>query len=134
MGFTNTFRISTHAVITDEESNVLLIRQTYGDRRWGLPGGSPESSETIHDTLFCECREELGCDVVIEYLGGVHFHSEFNSYAFIFRCRLRPNCKIALSTEHSQYKFANLTELSAVQRCRIEDCLNFDGTVKSAVF
>jgi 8-oxo-dGTP pyrophosphatase MutT (NUDIX family) len=42
---------------------ILLVRHTYGDRRWDLPGGSMKRGE---DPLSCasrEMREELGVQV-----------------------------------------------------------------------
>jgi 8-oxo-dGTP pyrophosphatase MutT (NUDIX family) len=134
MSYENKFRVSVHAVIFDDEKKVLLLKQTYGDKRWGLPGGSPEAPETIQETLLRECREELGCEPIIEYLSGVYFHREHEAYVFIFKCQLPIGAKILLSSEHSEYKYKKLDSLSPVQKQRVSDCLDFDGEVKSFVF
>jgi hypothetical protein len=39
-----------------------------------------------------------------------------------------------LSPEHTDFKYFALEELSAVQRKRVEDCLQFKGEVASAKF
>ena len=64
MAYHHTFRISAHAVIVDDKQRVLVLKQTYTDKHWGLPGGSPDGGEAIHDTLLRECQEELGCDII----------------------------------------------------------------------
>lgn len=134
MAFEDQFRLSSHAVITDENGRVLLLKQTYGDQRWGLPGGALEPGETIHEALYRECIEELGINVEISYLSGVYYHSAVNSHAFIFRCHLPSGANIVLSEEHSEYRYCPLDELSAVQRLRVKECMDFNGVVFSAKF
>jgi len=134
MSFEDQFRLSAHAVITDDHGHILQLKQTYGDKRWGLPGGALEPGETIHEALFRECREELGLDVEIAYLSGVYFHSAVNAHAFIFRCVLPPEAGIVLSEEHAEYRYFPITELSSVQRHRVQECIGFQGMVSSAKF
>jgi 8-oxo-dGTP pyrophosphatase MutT (NUDIX family) len=134
MAFDDTFRLSSHAVITNEKDEVLLLKANYGSFHWGLPGGALDPGETIHEALTRECEEELGCSVIIDYLSGVYYHKAYNSQAFIFRCHLASNAKISLSREHSEYQFHAIDTLSAVQKQRVLACLNFDGTVVSDKF
>ena len=42
--------------------------------------------------------------------------------------------EIRLSPEHSEWRAFALDELSEVQRRRVQDCLDFDGKVKSEAF
>lgn len=49
-------------VLTDED-RVLLVRHTYGDRRWDLPGGSVRRSEVAQEAATREMEEELGIRV-----------------------------------------------------------------------
>lgn len=134
MAFDDKFRLSVHAVITDAESKVLLLKATYGDMSWGLPGGALEPGETIHEALARECLEELGLPVKILYMSGLYYHAKYDSQAGVFRCELPPGGQIQLSLEHSVQQYFPLTELSSVQKTRVLDCLNFDGCVKSARF
>lgn len=138
MAFQDTYRLSVHAVITNDEQQVLQIKATYDGGRWGLPGGSLEPGETVHEALVRECLEELSCEVEVCYMSGMYYHRAYNSHACIFRCRLAASpsdaAEIQLSPEHSEYRYFALDELGAVQRQRVEDCLNFDGRVKSASF
>lgn len=134
MAFEDHYRLSAHAVITNPQGHVLLLKATYGALSWGLPGGALEPGETIHDCVARECREELGHDIAIRHLTGVYYHAACNSHAFIFRCELPHAAEPVLSLEHSQAAFFPIDELGAVQRRRVEDCLHFDGIVASAKF
>lgn len=134
MGFKDRFRMSVHAVITDERERVLLLRATYADGAWGLPGGALDRGETVHETLIRECQEELGCAVEVQYLSGVYCHPAVESHALIFRCTLPEEAEIRLSAEHSEWRYFAIEELSPVQRQRVEDCLRFDGNARSRRF
>ncbi|AXK38772.1 NUDIX hydrolase [Crenobacter cavernae] len=134
MAFDDRFRLSAHAVITDAAGAVLQLKANYGDFGWGLPGGALDPGETIHEALLRECREELGVDVAVQQLTGVYYHAVYASQVFIFRCTLPDGACLLLSDEHSAWRYFSLSELSAVQRHRIDDCLGYDGTVRSARF
>lgn len=134
MGYYDKYRLSVHAVITNNEGKFLLLKATYAGQNWGLPGGALDPGETIHEALHRECKEEIGHDVDILYLSGIYYHKAHDSHAILFRCNIIGNQPIKLSEEHSEYKYFTLDELSPIQRARIEDCINFDGTVKSAKF
>lgn len=134
MGFEDWFRLSVHAVITDSERRVLLLKATYAEQAWGLPGGALDPGETIHEGLRRECEEELGSPVSILYLSGVYSHSRVQSHAFIFRCALPTRAQLRLSHEHSDLRYFHPDELAPVQRQRVVDCLRFDGKVLSARF
>lgn len=127
MAYSDLFRLSSHAVITNERDEVLLLKANYGDFNWGLPGGALDPAETVHDALNRECLEELNCEVIVRYLSGIYYHSAYNSQVFIFRCELNRDAKITLSEEHSEHKFTPLEALPKVQRIRVSDCLSFDN-------
>ncbi len=134
MGFDDTFRMSSHAVITDKKGHVLMLKATYGSFGWGFPGGALDPGETVHEALIRECMEELGCEVRILYLSGIYHHSKVNSHALIFRCEIVGDEEITLSEEHSEWKYMPIGELSPTQRKRVEDCLSFEGEVRSETF
>jgi len=133
MGFNDFYRYSVHAVIC-RDKHVLLLKQTYGDKRWGLPGGGVEPGETIHEAIMRECREELGIDVIVEAFTGLYYHKSFNAQVGIFRCRLPEGQKILLSEEHSEYKWFSLDELGEVQKIRVIDAMEYNGNVISRSF
>ena len=112
MAFDDVYRLSVHAVITNDERQVLQLKATYYGGRWGLPGGALEPGETVHQALFRECREELGCQVSVQYMSGMYYHQAYNSHACIFRCQLPAGAEIQLSPEHSAHRYFPLDELS----------------------
>lgn len=134
MGFNDFFRFSVHAVIINNDRKLLLLKQTYGDKRWGLPGGGVEPGETIHEAIKRECFEELGVKIIINAFTGLYYHKAFNSQVGIFRCELPDESIIHLSSEHSEYKWVDISELSDVQKLRVQDSLNFNGQIKSRAF
>ena len=134
MGFYDFYRLSSHAVITNPEGQVLLLKANYANYSWGLPGGGLDQGETIHQALLRECKEEIGCDVSIQYLSGVYYHAQVNSHTFIFRCMIENNAQIQLSEEHTEYAWFSPEQLSEVQRTRVQDCLSFQGEVRSYSF
>ncbi|KUJ83325.1 NUDIX domain-containing protein [Microbulbifer flavimaris] len=134
MGFEDTYRLSAHAVITNEAGEILQLRATYADCSWGLPGGALDRGETVHEALLRECREELGREVGIDYLSGIYYHRVYGSHVFIFRAHFVDSGVITLSDEHSEMGYFPLDTLSPVQRQRVVDCLEFDGRVRSARF
>lgn len=134
MSFNDKFRLGVHAVILDSAGKILQLKATYGNKSWGLPGGGLEYGETIHTGLVRECHEELGLEVNILYLSGIYFHTIYEAHACVFRCEFKTTNQIKLSHEHSEYRYFDLNELNSIQRQRVEDCLGFDGRVKSAKF
>lgn len=131
MAFDDFFRVSAHAVIINEENKILQVKATYGSFGWGLPGGSLDPGETVHEALERECLEELGLEISILYLSGIYYHKAYNSQACVFRCTISTNHPIILSDEHSEFRYFMLDELSPGQRERVLDCLSYDGKVKS---
>ena len=134
VAFEDRFRFSVHAaVLNTDDASVLLLRQSYGDRRWGLPGGAVEPGETVLDALGRECREELGVDVEIGPLTGWYYHREFESQVGIFKCVL-PTTEIRLSDEHSDFRWTPIAELGGVQATRVRAALNYNGSLHAQVF
>jgi 8-oxo-dGTP pyrophosphatase MutT (NUDIX family) len=46
--------------VVRHEGRVLLVRHTYGDRSWDVPGGTAQRNEDARDTVARELYEELG--------------------------------------------------------------------------
>ena len=50
-------RTCAASLILDVAGRVLLVRQAYGNRLWGLPGGVVDPGETPMDAAIREARE-----------------------------------------------------------------------------
>ena len=65
-------QISVSAGILVNNDNQILLSQRTADKsfpgQWEFPGGKIESSETAHEALIRELKEELGIDIDNSYL------------------------------------------------------------------
>jgi ADP-ribose pyrophosphatase YjhB (NUDIX family) len=68
-------RASVSAVIFDRRGWVLLQRRA-DSGQWGLPGGSMEIGESLHDAVVREVHEETGLTVSPGRLVGVYSRPE----------------------------------------------------------
>jgi 8-oxo-dGTP pyrophosphatase MutT (NUDIX family) len=64
-------RPSVSAVILDPRGRLLLQQRSDGGQ-WGLPGGSVEIGESVHDAVVREVFEETGLHIVPGRLVGVY--------------------------------------------------------------
>lgn len=73
-------------VLFDEQGRVLLVHQTYGEKKWHIPGGIQEEGEAAWETAIREAKEELNIDIDPSRcsLSGMYFLPHRNAYAFIF--------------------------------------------------
>jgi 8-oxo-dGTP diphosphatase len=81
------------ALIHDAEGRVLLVRQAYGRRLWGLPGGRIEANETPTHAVVRDVRTETGLEIQVvdlvglyHLIGGTSELPEMLTYAF--RCEV----------------------------------------------
>jgi len=132
MAFADRYSLSTHAVIVDDAGRILVLKQTYGDLGWGLPGGFVDRGETVHEAIVRECREELGCAITLTYLSGIYYFPATDGHVCIFRCTIPVGGTIRLSAEHSAFRWTPVADLDSVKRQVVQPCLAFDGRVHSA--
>lgn len=59
-------------LITNKQNQVLLIRQSYGQQFYGLPGGIVDQGETPPTAAIREALEEISVQVEIEYQIGAY--------------------------------------------------------------
>jgi len=112
---------SVMGVIYDEQSRVLLVRQT-ADGLWSTPGGVLEPDETPATAVVREVQEETGLAVDIVRLMGVFGGPAFvvqypngdrSQYlSAIFECAVRGGSLVPDGDETDQLTFAGPTELA----------------------
>ena len=64
--------VGVFASIFDDAGRILLVRHSYGLRRWGTPGGRLEPGESPIYALSREVAEEIGCEICITHLVGIY--------------------------------------------------------------
>lgn len=121
----NPRKIAAHAVITDEQGRVLVLRSRYADV-WALPGGGLDRRENLDTAVVRECREELGVEVAVEAMTGLYYHTNISAYVGIFRCRIVSG-RVRLSHEHSDLRWAEVDSLPHRLRQEAEDALARTG-------
>jgi len=78
------------ALIFDGARRILLIRENYGERRYGPPAGAVEPAETPQEAVVREVFEETCVDVRVERLVAL-YHSRGRRQrwlTFAFRCEI----------------------------------------------
>jgi 8-oxo-dGTP diphosphatase len=60
------------AIIGDTEGRVLLVQQTNGQRRWGLPGAHIEAADLPTEAVIREIRRETGLETKVVDLVGLY--------------------------------------------------------------
>jgi len=82
--------LSAAALIFDDAGRVLLIRENYDRRRYGLPGGAVEPGETPVEAVVREVLEETGLEVDVGPLVGMYTlrNPEHTLMCFAFRCEI----------------------------------------------
>lgn len=103
--------VSVSGVIADDRGRALLIRRRDNDR-WEPPGGVLELSETIHDGLRREIREETGLDVEPVALTGVYKNMTRAIIGIVFRCKITGG---ALTTNNEATAFHWATDAEAAE-------------------
>jgi 8-oxo-dGTP diphosphatase len=75
------------AVIFDDDGRILLVRENYDRRRYGLPGGAVETGEAPDAAVLREVKEETGLEAAVEHLIGL-YRLEGGLTVHLFRCRI----------------------------------------------
>jgi len=83
-------RIGAAAVVRDRAGRVLLVRHTYGELNWEIPGGAANPGESAADTALREVREETGAAIRLERIIGVYFEPAIDMHHFVFAAEVAP--------------------------------------------
>ena len=78
--------VGTFAWTTNEDGEVLLVRQAYGHQVWALPGGELHVAETPDVAVTREVREETGYDVNVDRV--VALYGRQQHIGIYFACSL----------------------------------------------
>ena len=84
----STLSLTVAAFIFDPAGRLLLIKENYGRRRYGPPGGRVEAGESPQQAVLREVREEMGLEVRVQRLIGLYYFADEPWLAFAFRCAI----------------------------------------------
>ena len=87
-------------VFVPDNGQILLVRQTYGNRYWSLPGGVVEHGESLIEAAIREVSEETGLDIDVKRVIGLYSKPGENALAITLEAdllggELRPNNEIS---------------------------------------
>jgi 8-oxo-dGTP pyrophosphatase MutT (NUDIX family) len=89
-GTTSDLSMHAAAFVFDDAGRVLLVRENYGRRRYGPPGGGVDPGESPQAAAVREALEEAGIVVRVAHLVGIRW-TELDGdrfLAFGFRCAI----------------------------------------------
>lgn len=75
------------AVVFDDDGRILLVKENYGRRRYGFPGGAVEPGEAPDHAVVRELKEETTLEVAVDHLIGL-YRLENGLSVHLFRCRI----------------------------------------------
>ena len=100
-----------HALVTDADGRLLVVRTTYLGPGWMLPGGRVERGERPHAAAARETREETGIEVAVDRLILVDAQQR-GGVSFVFAGRAVGG--------HLEPQFAEIAEVGWLSREEIE--------------
>ncbi|MCI1747442.1 MAG: NUDIX domain-containing protein [Acidipropionibacterium sp.] len=140
-------RAATRALILRDDQLLVEINDDGERVWWSLPGGGQEFGETKQQGLRRECREEVGCDVVVgdfalalDYIGANHVLHEdlFSQTEVYFWCTLADGAEPHLSFHPDDWqtgvRWVPVTELpgSPLFPTAVSEWLNRDPASRPA--
>lgn len=116
------FVITALAFIRKEDT-FLLVKQSYGNQYWSLPGGVVEYGESVDQAAVREVKEETSLDIRVKRVVGLYSKPDDNSLAITFECEiiggfLAPNNEVS---DCQYFHFDNLPEARKHLNQRVED-------------
>ena len=81
-------KLAALAALVVDRRRVLLVHQSYGSRRWALPGGLLEPGESPQAAAVREVREELGVEFEPDCLVAVYTLAGDGGIRFVFGGRV----------------------------------------------
>lgn len=101
-------RSAARALIIEGDQLLVTVLRGSDGEYWMLPGGGQDYDEPLPETVRRECREEIGCDVIVgdlavvrDYVQANHefarFDRTFHQVDLVFHAQLAPGAQPCLN-------------------------------------
>ena len=87
--FKATKEVSVMAWIENQFGDVLLLKQTRGNKLWTLPGGKVRQRESLKEALRREVKEETGLQIQFIALAGLFDRPQKAVITFLYIARIK---------------------------------------------
>lgn len=81
--------VSVMAWIENQFGDVLLLKQTRGNKLWTLPGGKVRQRESLTEALRREVEEEIGLQIQCIALAGLFDRPQKAVITFLYTARIK---------------------------------------------
>ena len=120
--------VAAIALIHDSEGKIFLqkrndlsIPEAHG--KWEFPGGGIEFGETGEEAVMRECREEMGCEVIVERFIPIFWTSmwkkengeKFQAFVVCYQCRIATGMPRPSNQEVSQIGWFTKDEIRQME-------------------
>ncbi|MEK7641444.1 MAG: NUDIX hydrolase [Patescibacteria group bacterium] len=105
------------AIFRNSKGEFLIIKKTYGDKGWSIPGGMTDQHENPREAVLREIQEELGLHLKQARLFCVDFakNPPYDRILFVFDCGILDDQMISSiridTDEIGQFKFVPQEEM-----------------------
>lgn len=123
----NGFKVTTKVLFRNENNEILMLKKENNPPiNWDLPGGTLETDEQINNCIIRELNEELGVNIKFEDLRLFNVYvvnrtEKLSLLVIVYECD-NIITDVQLSSEHSEYFYANEEKISKLK----EESVIFD--------
>ena len=113
------FYVAAHALIINEQRQILLTRRAANDDYmpllWDIPGGTVEAGETVEESLARELKEEV--NIAVDIIKPIYAYSNLSqmpvrqTVQIVYLCKFKGGV-IQLNGEHEEFKWIGANDIS----------------------
>lgn len=102
--------LSVSGYITNQDGDVLLVRNDHRYDTYEMPGGQVEEGETLEEAIHREVREETGVEITLSGITGIYQNRTLGVTCVVFRGKLKAGVPRPSPGETAEVFFTSLNE------------------------